>query len=335
MIAPWKLGRRSLLGVAGAAALAWPAAATPRCAEAVRRFGVLSTIREGEQEGHLRAAVLHENLRQLGWIKGQNLEIEYRCAGPDIARAAPVAAELASLGPELILAIGSHALSAAEAAAPAVPIVFNVISEPLDDRALSRLMSGDGNSAGFADFAFSIGGGWLDTLATCAPHLERIALIADPETCDFDYVQAGLEQAVRSRALRFAAAPIHNAGDIERVAAAFSRAPNGGLIVLLDESRLALRDAAIAAAARHRLPAAYCHRQFPREGGLISYSVDLAEIYRRCALCIDRVLRGSKANTLPLESPTKCLLTVNLRTARSLGLTVPQSLLELADETID
>ncbi len=317
--------RRDFMLSSGVAAACWPRASGAAPRDHVRRLKVLSAIPRNDPQAELLLAVLHERLRQSGWVRGRNLDVDYHWIGSDIVRAGQLAAELAQTEPEAFLTIGAAALSAAQQATRTVPVIFTLLGEPVDLGALASLAAPGSNLTGFADFAGAPLKRWLDLLVACVPGLRRVALIAGPQPAGIRLVSAS-PQVLRIETRSVAA--INDA--IER----FADEPDGGLAVLPEGFDAAHLDAITAAATRHRLPTVSSDRRFARGGGLISYGVDVAEIYSRAALYIDRILRGTGPSQLEVGRPTVFDLVVNLRTAKALGLNVPPSILACADEVI-
>jgi ABC-type uncharacterized transport system substrate-binding protein len=304
----------------------WPRVSGADPGDYVRRLKVLSAIPRNDPQVELLLAVLHERLRQSGWVNGRKLDVEYCWIGSNVVRAGQLAAELAQEEPEAFLTVGAAALSAAQQATRIVPVVFILLGEPVDLGALASLVPPGSNLTGFADFEGAPLKRWLELLAACVPGLRRVALIAGPQAEGIRFVSASA-QVVPIETSNVAA--INNA--IER----FADEPNGSLAILPEGFDAAQLDAITAAAARHRLPTVSSDRRFARGGGLISYGVDVAEIYGRAALYIDRILRGTRPSQLEVGRPTIFDLVVNLRTAKALGLNVPPSILARADEVIE
>jgi putative tryptophan/tyrosine transport system substrate-binding protein len=326
--------RRDFITLLGGAA-AWPLTARAEQSERVRRIGVLMSFAAGDPEAQLRVAAFENGLRDLGWIKGRNLRLEYRWA--DNAEALRTyATELARMAPDLILANSTPVMAALREQRPTVPIVFTQVTDPIGQGLVSNLGHPGGNLTGFTSFEFSIGSKWLETLKQVAPHVTRVALLFNPATAPFaDLFWRPVEAAARSFAIAPVSVGARNTDELERLVEAFAREPNGGLMVLPDVSTVNHRALIIALAARLRLPAVYPFRSFVVSGGLLSYGTDVADVFRRAASYVDRILRGTGPGELPIQPPAKYELVINLKTAKDLGLDIPPMLLARADEVIE
>ena len=327
--------RREFITLLGGAA-AWPLAARAQQAERMRRIGVLMSFAASDPESQLRLAAFEKGLQDLGWVEGRNLRTEYRWARRRRPAAQPRGgAGSHGAGPD---PGQQHAGDggAAGAADPHLPIVFVQVTDPVGQGLVSNLARPGGNLTGFTNFEFSIGTKWLETLKELAPRVTRVALVFNPETAPFaDLFRRPVEAAAPSFAVTPISAAVRDAAEIERVVDAFAREPNGGLMVLPDVSTTNHRDLIIALAARHRLPAVYPFRYFAASGGLLSYGTDVADVFRRAASYVDRILKGTSPGELPVQAPTKYELVINLKTAKALGLDVPPTLLARADEVIE
>jgi putative ABC transport system substrate-binding protein len=329
-----EMKRRQFMTLLGGAA-AWPAAARAQQGERVRRIGVLMSFAAGDPESRLRIAALEKGLRELGWVDGRNLRIEYRWAdNPDALRSH--ATELAAMTPDLIVANSTPVMAALAEQTRTVPIVFAQVTDPVGQGFVANLGRPGGHVTGFTIFEFSIGTKWLETLREVAPHVVRVAVVFNPETAPFaDLFWQPIEAAARSFGITPTSAGVRSTGELERMAEAFAREPNGGLMVLPDVSTTNHRALLVALAARHRLPAVYPFRAFATSGGLLSYGADVADVFRRVATYVDRILKGTSPGDLPVQAPDKYELVINLKTANALGLTVPPTLLARADEVIE
>ncbi len=327
--------RRDFITLLGAAAAAWPRTVRAQQSSQVRRVGVLMSSAAGDPDAQLRVAAFEDGLRDLGWIKGRNLRLEYRWAdNADLLRTS--ATELARMAPDLILANSTPAMAALQEQRPTVPIVFTQVTDPIGQGLVSNLGHPGGNLTGFTSFEFSIGSKWLETLKQVAPHVTRVALLFNPATAPFaDLFWRPIETAARSFAIAPVSVGARNTDELERAVEAFAREPNGGLMVVPEVSTVNHRGLIVALAARHRLPAVYPLRSFAASGGLLSYGVDVADVFRRAASYVDRILRGTSPGELPIQPPTKYELVINLKTAKDLGLDIPPMLLARADEVIE
>jgi putative ABC transport system substrate-binding protein len=330
-----RIGRRAFITLLGGAAAVWPLAARAQQGERVRRVGVLQATAENDPEIQARDKAFRQGLAALGWMEGRNILIDYRYAAGDAARIKAFAAEIVSAGPDVILASSTPVVAALRQGNP-LPIVFVQVTDPIDQGFIASLARPGGNLTGFTTFEPAMGSKWLETLKEIAPGVARVALMFNPDTAPFGRV---FWQPVRDAASSFDVkpiqAPFRDAGEIEYAIEALARDGNGGLVVLPDISTTNHRDLIIALAARHRLPAVYPYRYFATNGGLVSYGSDVADVYRRAASYVDRILKGEKPSALPVQAPVKFELVINLKTAKALGLEVPPSLLARADEVIE
>ena len=330
-----QIRRRELIVTLGSSVAVGPLAVRAQQPGKMRRIGVLMSFAVNDPEGLSRAAALENGLRKLGWIKGHNLRIEYRWAGnPEVLRTD--AAELVGMAPDLILANSTPVMAVLREQRHTIPIVFTQVTDPVGEGLVQNLAHPGNHLTGFTSFEFSIGTKWLETLKQVAPHVTRVALVFNPQTAPFaDLFWRPIEVVARS----FAVVPTQvgplTFAELERIVDVFAREPNGGLIVLPDISTVNYRDGVIGLAARHRLPAVFPDRIFATSGGLLSYGSDVSDIYRRAAGYVDRILKGTKPADLPVQSPTKYELVINLKTAKALGLDVPPTLLARADEVIE
>ena len=272
----------------------------------------------------------------MGWTDGRNVRIDYRWAAADADRSRTYAAELVALAPDVILASASTSMAALLQTTRTVPIVFANVIDPVGAGYVERLARPGGNATGFTPFEYSLSGKWLELLKEIAPNLTRIAILRDPAIAagigQFAAIQA---MASPSFGVELSPIDVRDGDKIERDIAAFARESNGGLIVTASSSAAVHRELIVMLAARHRLPAVYPFRYFITSGGLISYGPDPTDEFRRAAGYVDRILKGEKAADLPVQSPTKYELAINLKTAKALGLTMPPSLLARADEVIE
>ena len=325
--------RRSFITLLGSAA-AWPLAARAQQAERVQRITALMSMTADDPEAQPRVAAFESGLRELGWLDGRNLRIEYRwISDGDLLRR--IAAELARMPPDLILATSTPVMAALQERGLSVPIMFVQVTDPVGQGLVPNLARPGGHITGFTNFEFSIGTKWLEALKQIAPRVTRVALIYNPETAPYADL---FQRPVEATAPAFAVMPMTIAGsapELERAVDAFARTPNGGLLVLPDVTNLTHRDQIIALAARHRLPAVYPYRYYVASGGLLSYGSEQADVFRRAASYVDRILKGTSPGELPVQEPTKYELIINAKTAMALGLDIPPKMLALADEVIE
>ena len=328
------LRRRDFVTLLGGAAASWPLAARAQT-KRMRRIGVLMGLVANDPEAQSRVVAFENGLRELGWVKGRNLSIEYRWAG-DGSVLRDHAAELLGMGPDLILANSTPVTAALWEQSGAVPIVFTQVTDPVGQGLVPNLAHPGGNLTGFTSFEFSIGTKWLEALKQTAPHVTRVALVFNPQSApSADLFLRPVEAAAPAFSVAPIRAAVRDPADVDRVFNALAREPNGGLMVLPDISMINYREAIIALAARHRVPAIYPFRFFAASGGLMSYGTDVEEVFRRAAGYVDRILKGTSPGELPIQAPTKYELVINLKTAKALGLEVPPTLLARADEVIE
>src|SRR5262249_1927497 len=314
-------------------AAAWPLTARAQQGERVRRVGVLMNYASDDAEGQARLAVFHQGLQQLGWTVGRNVQIDYRWGAGNADRIRKFAAELVALAPDVILASGSPSAAALQEATRTVPVVFVTVVDPVSSGFVDSLARPGGNITGFAVYDYSSGGKWLEMLKEIAPGVTRAAVIRDA-ALTAGGGQLGVIQAVApSVGAEVVPISVRDAGEIERAITGFARSPNGGLIVTGSSLGAVHRDLIVTLAARHKLPAVYFARYFVVVGGLISYGPGQVDQYRDAASYVDRVLKGEKPADLPVQTPTKYELVINLKTARALGLDEPPT--ARADEVIE
>jgi putative tryptophan/tyrosine transport system substrate-binding protein len=325
--------RDFIVGLGGAAA--WPLAVRAQQGGRVRRIGVLIGLDENDPLGNARIFAFTQALADLGWADGGNVQMDVRWSGGDINRTRALAEELVGLQPDIILPDSIPATAALQRETRTIPIIFVVVSDSVASGIVARLDRPGGNTTGFANYEASMGGKWLELLSEIAPGLKRAAIMFNPETAPVSTYMPSFETAARSLKVVPIIAPVHSDIEIETTTIALGREPGGGLIVMPDIFMGAHRARIISAAARNNVPAVYTQSVFARDGGLLSYGADREDPWRRAASYVDRILRGAKPGDLPVQFPTKFEIAVNLKTAKSLGLTVPQSILLRADEVIE
>ena len=328
--------RREFIQVVAGSAIPWPLAASAQQPERVRRLGVLiSGIAEADAEGQARVTALRLGLLEHGWVEGRNLEIDYRWGGANPSQIRGYAAELATLKPDVIFAAPSSALAEVQRVTRAIPIVFAQVSDPVGAGFVDSLAHPGGNITGFALYEFAVGAKWLELLKQIAPSVSRIAVIYDPATPSASGFLPMIEAAGRRLGVDVFVHSVHDTSEIESAIKALTAAPNGGLISLPTNLIAMKRELIISLTNKGRLPTIFAYRYSVEDGGLASYGVDNHELYRRAASYVDRIFRGEKPSDLPVQEATKFQLVINLKTAKALGLTVPQSLLSTADEVIE
>jgi putative tryptophan/tyrosine transport system substrate-binding protein len=327
--------RREFITLLGGAVIPWPLAARAQQPERVRRIGVLMNVAATDLEGQAQVAAFLQALQQLGWDEGRNVRIDTRWGENDVERDRRYATELLAFAPDVILASGSLSVAALRHVTHTSPIVFAGVSDPVGAGFVDTLARPGGNVTGFMIFEYSVSGKWLELLKEIAPRIMRAAVLRDSGN-PAGIAQFGAIQAV-AQSLGVALRPVdtRDAGEIERSIASFARAANGGLIVTPSASVSAHHDLIVILAARYKLPAVYSSRPMVIGGGLICYGPDIADQFRQAAGYVDRILKGEKPADLPVQAPVKYELVINLKTAKSLGLDLPSSVLARADEVIE
>jgi putative tryptophan/tyrosine transport system substrate-binding protein len=326
--------RREFITPLGGAAAAWPLAARAQQGSAMRRVGALLSGAENDPEIQALLAAFHHELEKRGWSEGRNVRFDTRFASSP-ERFQPLANELVVLQPDVILAHSTPVVAAVRRESRTIPVVFGSVSDPIGSGFVASLARPGGNLTGFSLYEDGIIGKWLAVLREIAPRLTRAAIIANPKATPYDYFLQSADAAASRLAIELVPYRVENGADIERAIESFARLPNGGLVFPADTTSDSNRDLIVALAARHHLPAVYPRRLFVTAGGLMFYGVDRVEQFRQMATYVDRILRGEKPGDLPVQGPTKYELVINLKTAMVLGLTVPPSLLAIADEVID
>jgi putative tryptophan/tyrosine transport system substrate-binding protein len=327
--------RREFIKLIAGVTAAWPLAARAQQPEQIRRIGVLAPYGEGDPYAQVRNAAFLQGLQELGWRDGHNVRIDYRWGTGDADRNRKNAAELVTLAPDVFLAVGSPGLEAVQKATRKVPIVFVLAPDPVGAGYIDSLARPGGNTTGFMSWEYSVGAKWLELLKGIAPGVMRAAILRDTSTSGGVGQWGAIQTAAPSFGVEVIPVNLHDASEIDHAVAVFARTSNGGLIVPGSASAVIHSDLIIALAARYKLPAVFADRGFVAAGGLISYGPELVALFRRAAGYIDRILKGEKPGDLPVQAPTKYELVINLKTAKALGLDVPQSLLARADEIIE
>jgi len=301
----------------------------------MRRIGVLMNLAADDPESSARVTAFAQGLQQLGWTDGRNVRIETRWAAGDADRYRKSATELVALMPDVILATGTSAVVPLQQATRTVPIVFVNVVDPVGAGLVASLARPGGNATGFTLYEYGMSGKWLELLKEIAPRVTRAAVLRDPARAPGIGQFAAIQAVAPSLGVELSPVDVRDAGEIERAITAFARSPNNGLIVTASPSAAVHRKLIVTMAARHQLPAVYPYRYFVTGDGLISYGPDSIDPYRRAAAYVDRILKGEKPADLPVQAPTKYELAINLKTAKALGLTVPNTLLVSASEVIE
>jgi putative ABC transport system substrate-binding protein len=324
--------RREFISLLGGAAVG-PIAARAQQPDRVRRVGVLMPFAETDRDGQRPIQTFRQGLADLGWIEGRNLRIDVGWAGPDAAAQRSHARDLVALAPEVILASGTIASQALRDATRAIPIIFVGLSDPVATGIVSNLARPEANVTGFMNYEHSMAGKWLSLLKDVAPRLTRVAVLFHPEATWAPFYVRTAQDAGERLSLKVTAAVVPDVAAIEPAIAAMSG--DGGLVIFPDGFNIANRATTIALAAKHRVPAIYTGRYNVVDGGLMSYGAEILVAFRDGATYVDRILRGAKPGELPVQFATKFDLAINLKTAKALGLELPQTLLALADEIIE
>jgi putative tryptophan/tyrosine transport system substrate-binding protein len=316
--------REFIAGLAGAAA--WPMLAHAQQADRVRRIGVLVGGDENDPEAKVRFSAFTQALADFGWTDRHNVRIDLRWSRGDINRIRGLAQELVGLQPDIIVTGGTPPTSAIQRETRTIPIVFVNVTDPVASSIVAGFNQPGGNTTGFANYEGSMGGKWLELLSEIAPGLKRAAIMFNPDTSPAMAYMPSVETAARSLKVVPTIAPVHSDVEIETAITALGREPGDGLLVMPDVFTEVHRASIILVAARNNVPAVYHRSDFAKDGGLLSYAPDSVDIFRRAATYVDRILRGAKPGDLPVQFPTKFEMAVNLKTAKALGLTVPQSI---------
>ena len=327
--------RREFITLIGGIAVAWSVRARAQQSGGIPRIGVLMTLAADDPESPVRVAELLKGLEELGWIDGRNLKIEYRWPTADIASVRERVAELIALAPNVILTGGTPAVAAFQQIAPVVPVVFVNVVDPVGGGFVESLARPGGSVTGFTAFDYSLSGKWLEMLKEVAPRITRVAVVRDASIPAGIGQFAVIQAAAASYGIDLRVSDPQDANGMERAIAAVAGESNGGLIVTASTRAARNRNEIVSLAAKHRLPAVYPVRYFVTSGGLISYGPDLNDGYRRAATYLDRILKGEKPADLPVQAPTKYELSINLKTAKSLGITIPPTLLATATDVIE
>jgi putative tryptophan/tyrosine transport system substrate-binding protein len=325
--------RRAFIAGLGSA-VAWPLTARAQQPERMRRIGVLMAGDENDPSMKTWVSAFTQALAGLGWTDSRNVRMDFRWTA-DINRIRAFAQELVGLQPDIIVANSTPVTAAVQRETRTIPIVFVNVSDPVASGFVASLNQPGGNITGFGFLEASLGGKWLGLLSEIAPGLKRVAIMFNPDTPVASRFLPSLEAAARSLKVVPIITHVHGDVEIETAIIGFGREPGGGLVVMPDGFVGAHRVAIISAAARNNVPAVYPLPDFVKDGGVLSYGVDLVDNWRRSATYVDRILRGEKPGDLPVQFPTKFEMVINLKTAKALGLTIPPNLLVRADEVIE
>ena len=326
--------RRDFLGAVSGAAFAFPVALRAQQPERVRHIGMINTLGSDDPETQARIAVFEQSLEALGWVVGRNLKIEIRQIGGDIDHGRKEAAELVGLAPDVIVTIGSVAIAPLQQATRTIPLVFVNAPDPVGAGFVQSMARPGGNITGFSNFEYSMSGKWADLLKQISPDVSRAVVIRDPTSAAGIGQFAAVRSVAQNLGVELTPVDLRDTEEIEKQVAAFASSGNGGMIVTSGGagSRCKLL---IGLASRYKLPSIYPYRYYAVDGGLVAYGSNTLDPVRRAAGYVDRILKGEKPADMPVQAPTKYELVINLKTAKALGLTIPQSLLTTADEVIE
>jgi ABC-type uncharacterized transport system substrate-binding protein len=327
--------RREFITLLGGAAAAWPVGARAQQGDRVRRIGVLMSLAADDPQGQARIAAFLQGLQQLGWTNGSNVRIDTRWGTGSAEEIRKYAAELIALAPDIILASGGSVAGPLLQVTRTVPIVFTQTPDPVGAGFVDSLARPGGNATGFTLFEYGMGAKWLELLKEIAPSVTRAAVLRDAAIAQGIGQWGAIQTAAPSLGIEVSPVNVRDAGETERAVTAFARSPNGSLLVTGSGWAVVHRPLLVTLAARHRLPAIYFDRFFVTGGGLLSYGADSIDPHRRAASYVDRILKGEKPADLPVQAPTKYELAINLKTAKALGLQIPDKLLAVADEVIE
>jgi putative tryptophan/tyrosine transport system substrate-binding protein len=330
-----RIRRRELIVALGGAIAVCPLAVRAQPRKPMRRIGVLMPYAANDPQAQARNAAFLQGLQQLGWSIGGNVQIDYRWSGGSADETGRYAAELVALNPDVIVASGSASVEPLRRATRTVPIVFALAPDPVGAGFVESLARPGGNITGFSPWEYGIGAKWLELLKQIVPNVTRVAVLRDPAITAGIGLWGAIQSVAPSFAVELRPIDVRDAGEIERALAAFAGSPNGGLILTGSAWAIVHRDPIIALAARHRLPAVYYERYFAVAGGLISYGPNSVEQFRLAAGYVDRILKGEKPADLPVQTPTKYELVINLKTAKAAGIDLPATVLARADEVIE
>jgi putative ABC transport system substrate-binding protein len=307
--------RREFLGVLAGAVAVLPRVARAQQGERVRRVGVLMPFTANDPEAQARNALFEQSLRELGWMVGRDLQIDYRWPGGEAASIRRDAAELVALAPDVIMTVGSLTMGPMQQATQTIRIVFVNLADPVGAGFVQSLARPGGNATGFTNYEYSMSGKWVELLKQIAPNVKRVAILRDPTSAAGIGQFSAIQSAAQSLGVNLTPVSVRDAGEIERGVAAFARSDNGGLIVTSGGTAFR-RDLIIGLASRHKLPAVYPFRYYAKDGGLITYGPDPSDSVRHAAAYVDRILKGEKPADMPVQAPTTYELVINLKTPR-------------------
>jgi putative tryptophan/tyrosine transport system substrate-binding protein len=328
------VNRRAFIAALGGAA-AWPLVARAQQPAGMRRIGVLMPVSSDDREYQARFAAFLEGLQQLGWVGRHNIHLDVRWGTGNDDLLHKYAEELVALGPDVLMAFTSNAVPPLQRATHSIPIVFAIVADPVGAGYVESLAHPGGNVTGFITYEYALAGKWLELLKEMSPSTARVAVLRDTAVAGGPAEFGAIQAVAPSLGVELRPVDVRNADEIERAITTFATSPNGGLIITGSPAATVNRKLIIALAAQYKLPGIYNSRYYARDGGLISYGPDYVDECRRAAGYVDRILKGEKPAELPVQAPTKYELVINLKAAKTLGLTVPPALLARADEVIE
>jgi putative ABC transport system substrate-binding protein len=326
--------RREFLGVLGGAVV-WPLTARAQQAGRIPNVAVWFGGAANDPEVQSRATAFRDTLRELGWVEGRNVRLEYRWTEVSAEQIRTVAAELVALNPDVVVTTGAPILAALHRQTKTIPIVFTLVTDPVVDGFVASLARPGGNVTGFTIFEHSFAGKWLEMLKEVVPTMTRVAVMQNPDHPAWNAYRRAVSTIALGMGVEVTAAPANTPAEIEAALAAFAGTPNGGLVLLPSAIGTVHRELVANLAVRHRLPSIYSLRQYAVSGGLMSYGIVITEPYRQAATYVDRILRGAKPGELPVQASSKFEMVINLKTAKAPSITVPPTMLGRADEVIE
>jgi putative ABC transport system substrate-binding protein len=331
------MGRREVITLVGATLVAWPRALMAQGSKQLLRVGVLMELAETDSQARSNIAALQRGLRKLGWIEGRNVSFDARWTSNDPVLVWKYAKELAAMRPHAIVTHSTPGVSTLLGQTRSIPIVFVSISDPVGEGFVASFARPGGNVTGFTNFESSMTGKWVDLLKMIAPDVSRVAFLFNPQATAGAgaYFMHPIDAAVSTQKVKSVMALVHDDEGIDAAFANLAREPGAGVVVLPDIFTASHHQLIIAKAAQYRIPTIYNYRFMVERGGLLSYGVDLDDLFERAASYVDRILKGEKPTALPVQAPTNFELVVNLKTAKTLGLTVPDRLVVAANEVIE
>jgi putative ABC transport system substrate-binding protein len=330
------IGRRQLISALGGAVAAWPLAPRAQQGEQVRRIGVLNALTESDPQQQTQDTAFRQRLSELGWIDGRNIQVDYRWGAGSLGRVQLLAKELVALNPDVLVGVTTPATAALQRETKTIPIIFTVVSDPVGSGFVASLSNPGGNITGFINIEGSLAGKWVELMHEVAPSVSRVGIMYNPSTAPYaKYYVDAFRAGASALSISPVEAPVHSAAEAEAFMIKFSGEDGSGLVVMPDTSVVLYRQTIIAPAERFHLLTIYPFGFFVSEGGLMSYGIDIADLFRGTATYIDRVLKGAKPNELAVQLPTKFELVVNLKAAKTLGIKFPQTVIARADEVIE